>query len=161
MKKTLLALLMALMLLTPALAETAVDPFLPFVLTAPADVVIEENEASRTYVRTGTRVVAMVIPRIPDEDPAASLPMLMAQFEAAAVPGEALVLTEGFHGLQAVTPDRLGVGVDQLTVMVLFEGDLLILAGYDLGGDEEKVQLLLDELLALATVNGVSILPHE
>ena len=72
-------------------------------------------------------------------------------------------MAEGFVGLSAAAQDKFGKGVDQITVMVLSrEGDLLILSGYDLTGDEAAVQALLDALLKTLAVDGVNIvLPKE
>ena len=65
---------------------------------------------------------------------------------------------EGFVGLEALAEDKLGAGVDQRTVMILSqEGELLILSGYSLEGDEEAAQSLLEQVLRGITVNGQSI----
>jgi len=67
-------------------------------------------------------------------------------------------MIEGYVGVNALNTDQFGEGVDQLTVMILsHEGDLLILSGYDLEGDEDKVRLLLDTLLKNLTVQGEKI----
>ena len=112
MKKLIILLLAALMTAFSACAEAPASPFAPYTLTAPADVTLTDNEGSCTFVRGATRVVTLVISRVPDEDPAAALPVLMQQFDAYAILGEDLLLREGFHGLTAVTTDKFGTGVD-------------------------------------------------
>lgn len=168
--KKLIAWLLVLMMCLPALAENPLDPF---VLTASAGVTIEEGAggASVTFVHENgtTRVVAMVISRVPDVegDHAAELRRLMTQFAPAAQSGTALELTAGFHGLKAVTPDALegfhGTPIDQVTVMVLWQtalrGELLILSGYDMAGDAAQAEALIDALLQSAAVNGAPVLP--
>ena len=124
-------------------------------LTAPEGAALEEGEGSLTFVRGSTRAVAQVIGRVPDADPAAAVIVMMTQFEPFAVIGEDLPMAEGFVGVTALNEDKFGDGVDMITVMVLSNGgDLLILSGYDLGGDEDAVRLLLEELLSALTVNG-------
>lgn len=171
--KKLLALLLVLMMGLPALAETEEAPLAPFVLSIPGEVAVEEGAGgtSLTFVHPNgtTRVVAMVTSRVPDveADHAAELRRLMAQFAPAAQSGTLLTLTAGFHGLKAVTPAALegmeGTMVDQVTVMVLWQtalrGELLILSGYDMAGDEAAAEALIDALLAGATVNDAPILP--
>ena len=105
-----------------------------------------------------TRVVVMMIPRVPDADPAEAIIRMMTQFEPQAVIGEDIPLTDGFIGLTALNTDKFGEGVDQTTVMILCaHGDLLILSGYDLTGDGEAVGALLDALLTGLTADGVNI----
>ena len=47
----------------------------------PEDAHVEMTEGRITLVRGDSRVVAMVISRVPDEDPAAALPVLMQDFD--------------------------------------------------------------------------------
>lgn len=157
MKKIICILLAILCFTLPALAEEE-SPFAPFTMTAPPAVTLEENEGTFTYVYGMTRVVAMVIERVPDEKPEDAVIRMMAQFEPEAVIGEDLTMAEGFVGLCALNEDKFGEDVDMLTVMVLSsEGNLLILSGHDLEGDEARVQQLLDTLLATLTVDGSRI----
>ncbi len=143
--KKILCILLMLLLARPAFAEEA---FAPYPLTAPEGVTLEENDGTHTFVDGMTRVVAMVIPRVPDEKPAEAIIRMMTQFEPGAIIGEDIPLTEGYWGLTARNQDKFGKGVDQITVMILSgEGDLLILSGYDLSGDGEKVQALIDALI--------------
>ncbi len=144
--RKIICILLMLLLALPAFAEEA---FAPYALTAPEGVSLENNEGTHAFVHGMTRVVAMVIPRVPDEKPAEAIIRMMTQFEPGAIIGEDLPLIEGYWGLTARNADRFGEGVDQITVMILSaEGDLLILSGYDLSGDGEKVQALLDALIA-------------
>lgn len=162
MKKMICILLAILTFAVPALAEgtplAEEPPFGPYVLTAPEGAEVEAGEASHTFVSGMTRVVAMYISRVPDADPAEAIIRMMPQFEPSAVIGEDVPMVEGYVGLSAVNTDRFGEGVDQLTVMVLSSaGDLLILSGYDMQGDESAVQALLDALLETLTVDGTKI----
>lgn len=161
MKKLLCILLAMLMFGSLALAEEE-NPFAPYALTIPEGAELVENEGSWTIVDGVTRVVVMVIDRVPDENPADAVIRMMTQFEPEAVIGEDLPLAEGFTGLTALNTDKFGEGVDQITVMVLsHEGDLLILSGYDLEGDEDKVQTLLDAILNAITVDDAKIVLTE
>ena len=156
MKKLLCILLMLLMTL-PALAQES-DPFAPYALPLPEGAALEEHEGTYTVVSGMTRVVTMCISRVPDADPAEAVIRMMTQFEPSAVIGEDIPMAEGYVGLSAVNTDKFGKGVDQLTVMVLSStGDLLILSGYDMQGDESAVQALLDALLNSLTVDGTKI----
>lgn len=156
--KKLLCLLLTLLFTLPALAED-VSPFAPYSLTAPEGVTLEEGEASHTFVQGHTRVVAMAVARVPDENPSEAIIRLMGQFAPDAVIGEDLPLAEGYWGLTALSVGKFGAESDQVTVMILStEGDLLILAGYSLDGAGEQVQALLDALLASLTVEGAPVL---
>lgn len=172
--KKLIVLLLTLLMCLPAVAETVEAPLTPFELTIPAGVTIEAGAggASQTFVHENgtTRVVAMVISRVPDVegDHAAELRRLMAQFAPAAQSGMPLTLTAGFHGLKAVTPEALegveGAMVDQVTVMILWQtalrGELLILSGYDMAGDAAAAEALIDALLSSAVVNDAPLMPQ-
>lgn len=158
MKKYLCILLMLLLTL-PALAEGAPlaedNPFAPFSLAIPEEVTVEEGEGSRTFVHGETRVVALLIERVPDENPADAVIRMMGQFDPAAVIGEDVPTAEGFSGVEAATKDKHGEGIDGLTVMILsHEGELLILSGYNMAGSEVHVRALLDTLLQGLTVDG-------
>lgn len=158
MKKCLCILLMLLLTL-PALAEGAPlaedNPFAPFTLAIPGEVTVEEVEGSRTFVHGTTRVVALLIERVPDENPADAIIRMMGQFDPAAVIGEDVPTAEGFSGVEASTKDKYGEGIDALTVMLLsHEGDLLILSGYDMTGSDAHVRALLDTLLSGLTADG-------
>ncbi len=159
MKKWFCLWLCLLMFSLPALAES---PFAPYALQTPDQAELQENEGTYTFVSGNTRVVAMVIPRVPDDQPAEAVIRMMAQFEPLAIIGEDVPLTPGYVGLHAQTPDRFGKGVDQLNVMILgTDGALLILSGYDMDGNELRVEHLLDQLLSGLTANGQLLLTNE
>lgn len=156
--KKILCILLMLLLALPALAEEENA----FVLDLPEGVTLEEKEGSMTFVEDTARVVAIIITRVPDEDPAAAVIRLMGQFDPEAVIGEDIAAVEGFHALQAVTADKFGEGVDCLTVMILSDaGELLILSAHDMSGDETKAQALLDAVLAGVQVHDEKILTEE
>lgn len=160
--KRIICILLMLLFAVPVLAEgtapAAENPFAPFTLTVPEEVTVEDGEGSRTFVHGETRVVALLIDRVPDEDPAAAVIRMMGQFDPAAVIGEDLPTAEGFSGVEAVTKDKFGPGVDALTVMILsHEGELLILSGYNMAGSEVHVRGLLDTLLQGLTVDGAPV----
>ncbi len=157
--KRMICILLMLLLTLPAYAEgtppTDDNPFAPFTLTIPEEVTREDGEGSCTFVHGETRVVALLIDRVPDENPADAVIRMMGQFDPDAVIGEDTPTVEGFSGVEAVTKDKFGVGVDALTVMILsHEGELLILSGYNMAGSEVHVRGLLDTLLSGLTVNG-------
>lgn len=167
MKKFICILLMFLFTL-PVLAEGTPlaegaplaedNPFAPYTIAVPEGAELTGSEGTYTFVQDMSRVVAILIERVPDEDPAAAVIRMMAQFDPEAVIGKDLPMAEGFVGLEALAEDKLGAGVDQRTVMILSqEGELLILSGYSLEGDEEAAQSLLEQVLRGITVNGQSI----
>ncbi len=177
--KKLITLLLALCWCLPALAETAEplpewpEALAPFELSLPEETAAQTapGGASVTFAHENgaTRAVAMVISRVPDVegDHGASLRTLMAQFSPEAEEGTPLTLASGCYGLMAVTPGALegvgGAAIDQVTVMVLWQtaerAELLILSGYDMGGDTEQTRALTDALLRSITVNGTPVLP--
>ena len=157
MRKIICMLLIMFCFAFPAFAEED-TPFAPYTLTVPPAVELVDHDGSFTYVYGMTRVVAMVIDRVPDENPGEAVIRMMGQFEPDAVIGGELVMAEGFVGLTACQADQFGEGVDQITVMILSDaGDLLILSGYDMNGNEEQVHQLLDTLLSGVSVNGTKI----
>ena len=155
--KKFLCILLTLMMTFPALAQEE-NSFTPYAFTLPEGAVLEEHEGTHTVVSGKTRVVVMMIPRVPDADPAEAIIRMMTQFEPQAVIGEDIPLIDGFTGLSALNEDKFGEGVDQTTIMILCEhGDLLILSGYDLAGDGEAVSALLEDLLVSLTAEGTPI----
>lgn len=155
--KKLLCILLMLMMTCPAFAQEE-NPFAPYAFTLPEGAVLEVNEGTHTVVSGMTRVVVMMIPRVPDADPAEAVVRMMTQFEPQAVIGEDILLADGFTGLTALNEDKFGEGVDQTTIMILCEhGDLLILSAYDLEGNGEAVDALLEALLASLTAEGAPI----
>lgn len=159
MKRVLCVLLALWMFAVHGLAEEE-NPFAPYGMTVPEGAVVEAGEGSQTFVRGATRVVAMVISRVPDEDPADALVRLMAQFDPQAVIEHDLFMSEGFYGLYAIHEDKFGEGVDAHNILVLTQsGDLLILSGYDMEGDGDGAERLVLEVLMLTTVDGEIIFP--
>ena len=154
--KKLLCILLMLLLAFPALA--AENPFAPFSLTVPNEVSLESGDISCTFVHGQTRVVVIRVDRVPDEDPATAVIRLMGEFDSKAVIGGDLPTAEGFSGVEAVTKDKYGEGVDALSAMLLsHEGDLLILSGYNMAGSEIHVRALLDTLLQGLTANDLPV----
>ena len=66
---------------TPMLTAVPESALAPFNVVLPEDAHVEMAEGRITLVRGDSRVVAMVISRVPDEDPAAALPILMQDFD--------------------------------------------------------------------------------
>ena len=158
--KKLLCILLMLMLTLPVLAESAVGQ--GYLLQIPEGVATESNESSVTFVDGMSRVVAIRIERVPDVDPDAAILRMMAQFAADAVIVKAVPVAEGFTAVQAVEVDAFGAGVDLQIVMVLSQtGELLILSGYDMAGDEDRVQALLDTVMKHVMVGGQPVLITE
>lgn len=164
--KKIICMLLMLLFAIPALSEEApltdASPFAPYRMTVPDSVELVEKDGTFTYVYGPTRVVAMVIDRVPDEKPEEAIIRMMGQFEPDAVIGESIPAAEGYVGIRAVCADKFGEGEDQLIVMILgAQGDLLILSGYDMNGSEEHAQSLLDALLTNLTADGVHIVIRE
>ena len=154
--KRIICILLMLLFAVPAFAQE--NPFAPYEIATPEGVTLEANEGSHTFVMGKTRVVTMFIPRVPDEDPESALQRMVFQFDPDAVLGEALPMAEGYVGVHALSEGKLGEGVDTLHIMILSaSGDLLILSGYDLNGDDEAVSALLEVLLTSLTVEGTPI----
>ena len=150
--KRIICILLMLLFALPALAE---NPFAPYEIALPEGAVLEAGEGSHAIAADKTRVVVMVIPRVPDADPESALQRMVFQFDPDAVLEDAIPLAEGYVGVTALSEGRFGEGVDQLNLFILSaEGDLLILSGYDLEGDEAKVQTLLSAILHQLTTNG-------
>lgn len=161
--KKLLPLMLALLALTAsALAElpTTYD-FGPFTITVPEDAVVEEYDVSATFVRGQTRVVVQCIDQEPQEDPQAQVRALMTVYHAETVDIADLPLREGLYGALGRIANHFGEGVDQLPALVLTDGKLLVLAGYNLDGDTQAVRALMTELLAGTVWDGSPILLTE
>lgn len=158
MKQIICILIAALSFVFPAFAEE--NPFAPYAVTAPEGVVLEAGEGSHTFVAGTARVVVMVIDRVPDANPSEAVIRMMAQYEPDAVLESVLAAAPGFVAQTAVTAGQFGEGVDLLTVMVLStQGDLLILSGYDMNGEEANVQNLINALLTTLTADGQLVFP--
>ena len=152
--KKLISILLMLLFAFPVLAEAP-----GYTLNIPDGAACEESEGAVTFVYGTSRVVAVIIERVPDKQPRDAVIRMMAQFDPAAVIGEDVPLKEGFVGVYAVTKDKFGEGVDALTAMILSaEGDLLILSGYDMSASREHAQALLNAVLACVQADGDTIL---
>lgn len=180
MMKRLIALLVALLLCLPALAETApvgeapdaAELLSPFEIALPAEVtaLTTPGGSSVTFVHENgmTRAVAQVLSRVPDPDGdhASELMRLMALYAPGAKDVVPLAMAEGFYGLMALTPDALegmqGGRIDQATVMVLWQtaerAELLIISAYDLAGATDSAQALMNLLVRAATLDGATVL---
>lgn len=113
-------------------------------------------------MRGDSRVVAMVISRVPDEDPAAALPILMQDFDPKTSETMDFDAQPGFCILGGVVNDAFGDGEDKITLMVLADsGELLILSGYNLARDHHALYLFLTELLENASMDGAAVYVGE
>ena len=161
MMKRLLPLALALaMLCSLALAEESVSyAFGSFELTVPSDVTVEEYESTRTVVRGMTRVVVQVIPQELAEDGQAQVRDLMTVYHEAMTDITDVPLVAELYGAMGLIEDRFGEDVHEIPVLILREGELLILSGYNDDGDTLAVHTLLTELLSGVTLAGEPILP--
>ena len=122
----------------------------------------ESALAPFTLVRGDSRVVAMVISRVPDEDPAAALPVLMQDFDPKTSETMDFDAQPGFCILGGVVNDAFDDGEDKITLMVLADsGELLILSGYNLARDHHALYLFLTELLENASMDGAAVYVAE
>ena len=154
--KEFICILLMLLLTIPALAEE--NPFAPYEIAIPEGAVLETGESSHTIVLDKTRAVVMRIPRVPDDDPETALIRMVFQFDPDAVLGEDILLPDGYAGVYALSENKLSEGVDTLHAMILSStGDLLILSAYNLEGDEEQAQSLLEAILATLSVNATPL----
>ena len=160
MKRMLLSVLVLALLMTTALAE-ANGPygFGCFELAVPEDVTVEEHDTSRTVVREQTRVVVQVIPQELGEDGQAQVRELLKVYHAAVTDIADVSLVEGLYGAMGLIEDRFGEDVHEIPVLILKDGELLILSGYNDDGDTLAVHTLLTELLSGVTLAGEPILP--
>ena len=123
---------------------------------------MERAEGRSTLVRGDSRVVALVIPRVPDEDPAAALPILMQDFDPKTSETMDFDAQPGFCILGGVVNDAFGDGEDKITLMVLADsGELLILSGYNLARDHHALYLFLTELLENVSMDGAAVYVKE
>ena len=160
MKRVLLLALALALLMTTALAETSASyVFGGFELTAPEDVTVEEYESSRTVVREQTRVVVKAIPQELAEDGEKQVRELLTIYNEKTSDVTAVPLTSGLYGAMGLVENQFDEGIHEVIVLVLSDGELLILAGYNHDGDTLAVHELLAELLSDVTLAGESILP--
>ena len=157
MKRIVLWALALLLFASSALADAYV--FGSFELTVPKDVQVEEYESTRTVVRGQTRVVVQVIPQELGEDGQAQVRELMTVYNEAITDVTDVPLIAELFGAMGLIEDRFDEGIHEVPVLVLKDGELLILSGYDLDGDTLAVHTLITELLSGVTLAGDAILP--
>lgn len=157
MKRIVLWTLALLLFASSALADAYV--FGSFELTVPEDVQVEEYESTRTVVRGQTRVVVQVIPQELGEDGQAQVRELMTVYNEAITDVTDVPLIAELFGAMGLIEDRFDEGVHEVPVLILKDGELLILSGYDLDGDTLAVHTLITELLSGVTLAGDAILP--
>ena len=101
---------------TPMLTAVPESALAPFNVVLPEDAHVEMAEGRITLVRGDSRVVAMVISRVPDEDPAAALPILMQDFDPQTSETMDFDAQPGFCILGGVVNDAFGDGEDDLSM---------------------------------------------
>lgn len=160
MKRILLfALAMTLLAALAVAEESGPYVFGSFELTVPGDVTVEAYENTRTVVRDQTRVVVQVIPQELAEDGQAQVRELLTVYsERITDITDVPVISELFSAMGLIE-DRFGEGVHEIPVLILRDGELLILSGYNNDGDTLAVHTLLTELLTGVTLAGEAILP--
>ena len=159
MKRFLLLALALAMLMTTALAESGASYTLDgFELTVPEDVAVEEYDLSMTVVREHTRVVVQLIPQELTGDGQEQVRGLMPVYNEGISDVTDVETIEGLYGAMGLINDRFGEGVHEVPVLLLTDGKLLILSGYDLDGDTQAVRALLNELLSGLTLDGEPVL---
>lgn len=147
---------------TPMMTAVPESALAPFNVVLPDDTHVEMTEGRITLVQGDSRVVAMVISRVPDEDPAAALPVLMQDFDPKTSETMDFDAQPGFCILGGVVNDAFGDGEDKITLMVLADsGELLILSGYNLAQDHHALYLFLTELLENVSMDGAAVYVKE
>lgn len=147
---------------TPMITAVPESALAPFNVVLPDDTHVEMTEGRITLVQGDSRVVAMVISRVPDEDPAAALPVLMQDFDPKTSETMDFDAQPGFCILGGVVNDAFSDGEDKITLMVLADsGELLILSGYNLAQDHHALYLFLTELLENVSMDGAAVYVKE
>ena len=147
---------------TPMMTAVPESALAPFNVVLPDDTHVEMAEGRITLVQGDSRVVAMVISRVPDEDPAAALPVLMQDFDPKTSETMDFDAQPGFCILGGVVNDAFGDGEDKITLMVLADsGELMILSGYNLAQDHHALYLFLTELLENVSMDGAAVYVKE
>lgn len=147
---------------TPMMTAVPDSALAPFNVVLPEDAHVETVEGRITLVQGDSRVVAMVISRVPDEDPAAALPVLMQDFDPKTSETMDFDAQSGFCILGGMVNDAFGDGEDKITLMVLADsGELLILSGYNLARDHHALYLFLMELLENVSMDGAAVYVGE
>lgn len=132
--------------------------FAPFNLVLPEGAHVEITDSRVTLVQDASRVVAIHLSRVADEDPDSAITTLMQEFDSAT--GETIPFTaeEGFSILGGVVYNAFNEGEDKITLMVLsHDGPLLILSGYNLDKNHHALYLFLTELLAGVTYDQQAV----
>ena len=135
---------------TPMLTAVPESALAPFNVVLPEDAHVEMTEGRITLVRGDSRVVAMVISRVPDEDPAAALPILMQDFDPKTSETMDFDAQPGFCILGGVVNDAFDDGEDKITLM-----------GYNLARDHHALYLFLTELLENVSMDGAAVYVKE
>ena len=161
MKRILLLAVALVMLMTSAACAEKSAPYVygSFEITLPEDVTLEEYDANITAVRGMTRVVVQVIPQELAEDGQAQVRELLTIYNENTADIVDVPLVSGVYGAMGLLEDHFGEGVHQIPVLILKDGELLILSGYSDDGDTLAVHTLLTELLSGVTLAGEPILP--
>ena len=147
---------------TPMMTAVPESALAPFNVILPDDTHVEMADGRITLVQGDSRVVAMVISRVPDDDPAAALPILMQDFDPKTSETMDFDAQPGFCILGGVVNDAFGDGEDKITLMVLADsGELLILSGYNLAQDHHALYLFLMELLENVSMDGAAVYVKE
>lgn len=147
---------------TPMMTAVPESALAPFNVVLPDDTHVEMAEGRITLVQGDSRVVAMVISRVPDEDPAAALPVLMQDFDPKTSETMDFDAQPSFCILGGVVNNAFGDGEDKITLMVLADsGELLILSGYNLARDHHALYLFLTELLENVSMDGAAVYVGE
>lgn len=160
MKRILLLTLALALLAASALAETGKPyAFGGFELTVPENVTVEEYDNIRTMVRGQTRVVVKVIPQELAEDGEKQVQELLTVYHEKTSDITAVPLMSDLYGAMGLIEDHFGEGIHEVPMLILSDGELLILAGYNHDGDTLAVHELLTELLSGISLAGEPILP--
>ena len=159
--KRILLLALALALLTASALAEAGKPYVfgGFELTVPEDVTVEEYDNIRTMVRGQTRVVVKVIPQELAEDGEQQVRELLTVYNGKTSDITSVPLMSDLYGAMGLIQDHFDKGVHEVPMLILSDGELLILAGYNHDGDTLAVHELLTELLSGVTLAGEPILP--
>lgn len=161
--KRIFVLALAFVLLTAfALAEEPeVLTLEEFSIVVPDGATVERYDDVTTLVRGSTRVVVQRIPQELSGDGQAQVHDLLTVYDAQTVNVEDIAVEEGLFGAIGLIENDFGEGIHQVPVLLLTDGALLILSGYNMDGDTEAVYALLNDTLAGAAMDGEPVLPNN
>lgn len=143
---------------TPLPTEIPQSMFAPFNLLLPEGAHVEMTDSRVTLVKDSSRVVAILLSRVADEDPDAAIATLMQEFDSNTSETISFTAEEGFSVLAGVVYNAFDEGEDKITLMILSsEGPLLILSGYNLDKDHHTLYLFLTSLLENITYDGQAV----